>query len=272
MLPNFIIPRAMKSGTIALRIYLAQHPDIYMANKEIHFFNKNFDKGISWYEQFFNEWKGEKAVGEKTPDYLYNEYAPKRIYETLPNVKLIFVLRNPIDRAYSHYWHNVRSGQETLSFEKALEKEEERIKNPELKERYSYKDRGKYIIQIKRYAKYFPKSQMLFILAEDLKEKREETLRKILKFLEVDENFEFKDLREKHVGGVPRSILLAKIAGSKYIKKYRLLRDFIKRINTKKGKTPPMKEETRKKLQKYFEEYNKELEKFTGLDISKWGE
>lgn len=268
MLPNFIIPGAMKSGTTALRIYLAQHPDIYMANKEIHFFDQNFEKGIEWYEKFFDGWDGEKAIGEKSPSYLYDEKTPERIYKLLPNVKLIFVLRNPVDRAYSHYWHNARVGKEMLSFEEAIEREEERIKNPAYKKLYSYKDMGKYVIQIKRYAKYFPKSRMFFVLAEDLKEEREETLRKILKFLEVDENFEFEDLKEKHIGGAPRSMFLAKLVGSKYIKKYPLIRDAIKKINSKK--IPPMKEETRKKLQEYFEPYNKELEKFIGLDLSKW--
>jgi len=271
-LPNFIIPGAMKSGTTALRIYLAQHPDIYMVSKEVHFFDndENYKKGIKWYEQFFKGWNGEKAIGEKTPQYLYDKRVPERIYKLLPNAKLIFVLRNPIDRAYSHYWHNVRIGQETLSFEKALEREEKRIKKPEYKDIYSYKDRGKYILQIKSYAKYFPKSQMLFILAENLKDERKPTLQKILEFLEVEPNFEFKDLDEKHVGGMPRNILLAKLAGSKYIRNYRLLRDFIKRINTKKGKIPPMKTETRKYLAKYFDIYNEELAKFAGLDLSKW--
>ncbi|HEC77247.1 MAG TPA: hypothetical protein ENI33_08350 [Thermoplasmatales archaeon] len=272
MLPNFIIPGAMKSGTTALRIYLAQHPDVFMASKEIHFFDReeNFEKGIEWYEKFFNDWNGERAIGEKTPEYLYDEKVPERIYNVLPNVKLIFVLRNPVDRAYSHYWHNVRNGQEMMSFEEALEKEEERIKNPKWKKIYSYKDRGKYILQIKRYAKFFSKSNMLFILAEDLKGDRENILRKILESFGVDPNFEFRDLKEKHVGGIPRSIFLARLAGNKYIKKYRILRDFIKRINTRKGKVPPMKEETREKLQEYFEEYNKELEKFTRLNLEKW--
>ncbi|HEC92398.1 MAG TPA: hypothetical protein ENI51_05310 [Candidatus Atribacteria bacterium] len=272
VLPNFVIPGAQKSGTTALRIYLAQHPEIYMASKEIHFFNReeNYKKGIEWYEKFFDGWNGEKAIGEKTPEYMYNENVPERICKILPDVKLIFVLRNPVDRAYSHYWHNVRMGQEFLSFEEALQREEESIKNPEYKNIYSYKDKGKYILQIKRFARYFSKSQMLFVLAEDLKENREETLKKILEFLKVETDFSFKDLTEKHVGGAPRSMFLARLAGNKYIKNHRLLRDLIKKINTKKGAVPPMKGETRRKLQEYFEPYNKELEKFTGLDLSKW--
>jgi len=272
MLPNFIIGGAQKSGTTALRIYLTQHTEVYMVNKEIHFFDndENYKKGIEWYEKFFDGWKGEKAVGEKTPEYLYDERVPERLYKVLPNVKLIFVFRNPVDRAYSHYWHNMRSGQETLSFEKALEKEEKRIKNPECKKIHSYKDKGIYILQIKRYAEFFPKSQMLFILAENLKENREETLRKVLEFLEVEPNFKFKDLEEKHIGGMPRSMFLAKLAGSKYIKNHKLVRDFIKKINTKKGKVPEMKPETRKYLHGYFEDYNRELEKFTGIDLNKW--
>lgn len=273
VLPNFIVPGAQKSGTTALRIYLAQHPDIYVASKEIHFFDddRNFSNGREWYEKFFENWNGEKAIGEKTPEYLYDEKVPERIYKVLPNVKLIFVLRNPVDRAYSHYWHNIRSGLETLGFEKAIEKEEERIKDPKLKKIYSYKDRGKYVLQIKRYEKFFPKSNMLFLLAEDLKYDRENTLQKILKFLDVEYDFEFKDLKEKHVGGIPKSKFLARLAGNRHVRNHRILRDFIKKINTRKGKIPPMEQETKKYLAEYFERYNKELEKFAAIKLDKWG-
>ena len=272
VLPNFIVPGAMKSGTTALRIYLSQHPEIYVVNKEIHFFDReeNFKKGKKWYEKFFEDWSGEKAIGEKTPGYLYNEKVPERMYGILPDVKLIFLLRNPIDRAYSHYWHNVREGLEWLSFEEALNKEEERIKNPLGRQIYSYKDMGKYIIQIKRFLEFYPKDKMLFLLTEDLKENRIDTLKMVLDFLGVDSHFKFVDLNEKHVGGIPRSLFLTKLVRCEPIKRCGIVREAIKRLNTKRGKIPPMKPETRRKLGEYFEPFNKELEKFTGLDLRKW--
>lgn len=272
MLPNFIIPGAQKSGTTALRIYLSQHPNIYMVNKEIHFFDteENFKKGIEWYKQFFKNNNEKKAIGEKTPEYLYNTKVPERIYNVVPNVKLIFVLRNPVKRAYSHYWHNVRSGQEILNFNKAIFEEEGRNKISKYKNLYSYKDRGKYIIQIKRYAKYFKKSNMFFLLAEDLNRNTVEVLSSILEYLEVETDFKFEDLNKKHVGGIPRSKLLAKLGGNEKIKKFRYLRYLIIGINNKKGYVPKMELDTQKYLYNYFTQYNKELEEFTGLDISTW--
>jgi hypothetical protein len=243
-----------------------------MVNKEVHFFDseENFKKGIEWYEHFFKHSTNEKAVGEKTPEYLYNEKVPQRMHTILPNVKLIFVLRNPVQRAYSHYWHNVRSGKELLPFHKALEKEDERRSNQEYKNLYSYKERGKYINQIKQYEEFFPQSQMLFVLAEDLKANTRTILSSILDFLDVETDVTFEDLSKKHVGGVPRSRLLAKLAGYETMKKVRFLRNLIIGINNKKGSVPQMNKETKKYLTTYFKPYNDKLKNFTGLDLSRW--
>ena len=272
MLPNFIIPGAQKSGTTALRIYLDQHPNVYMVNKEIRFFNseENFNKGIKWYEEFFKNSNGKKAIGEKTPEYIYDTKVPERIHNVIPNVKLIFVLRNPVTRAYSHYWHSVRSGVENLKFSEALEKEEERSTKPENKNLFRYKDRGKYINQIRRYSKFFPKSNMFFVLSEDLYENTNEVLSSILEFLNVDKEYEFEDLNKKHVGGEPRNKFLSKLAKNENIKKIRLMRDLIIRINTKKGTKPDMDIETENYLHNYFKPYNNKLAEFTGKDLKKW--
>ena len=271
MLPNFIIPGAPKSGTTALQIYLSQHPDIYMVNQEIHFFDNddNFKKGIEWYKRFFKEKK--KMMGEKTPQYMYDKKVPARIHKYLGEVKLVFLLRNPIDRAYSHYWHNKRIGKEPLSFEKAIKTEEKRMKvDTKNSYLYSYKDRGQYIDQIMRYNDFFPKSKMKFVLSEELNENTREVLKNILQFLEVGSDFEFTDVKKKHVGGVPRSNSLAKIAGNKFVNNIKYLKWGIKIINTKKIK-PPIAGETRRYLQMHFSSYNQQLEKFTGLDLERWG-
>jgi len=153
VLPDFIIFDTQKSGITTIGIYIVQHlgMGICMVNKEIYFFNK---------------WNGEEVVGEKILEYLYDKILMERLHKVLPNVKLIFVFRNLVDSTYSHYWYNVRNGQETLSFEKALEKEEERIK----------------------------------IRNENLKENKRRTLKQILGFLRVETNFLFKDLEENMLG------------------------------------------------------------------------
>lgn len=106
MLPNFLIVGAARAGTTSLYYYLKQHPDVFMSpKKEIDFFDvdKNFEKGLDWYERYFEGYTGQKAIGEASPLYMYLEKVPKRIAKVIPDVKLIFILRNPVDRAYSHY-------------------------------------------------------------------------------------------------------------------------------------------------------------------------
>ena len=139
VLPDFLIIGAARSGTTSLYQYLTEHPSIIPGvGKEIYFFDKKFKKGINWYKSFFptkfsmaiikNKQKTKCITGEATPRYLHYPHAPKRIFEFLPKIKLIVLLRNPIDRAYSHYQMEVSSGNEELSFEESIEKEEERTK------------------------------------------------------------------------------------------------------------------------------------------------
>ncbi len=260
MLPNFLIPGAEKAGTTSLKNYLFEHPEIYMVEKEIHFFDKNWDKGITWYEEKFSNYDNKKVIGEKTPGYMYTDV--KRIKSVLPDIKLIFLLRNPVDRAYSQYWHDVRKGRENLTFEEAIRKENT-----------TYKERGKYIIYLKKFEEHYKKSNMMFLLTEDLKNNRLESVRSVLEFLDVDENYKFKDLGEENVGGMPRSKFIAKFAEKKAIKNSPHLYRLIKMVNLKrKGKLPEIKKESRKYLEEYFSKYNEELSKFTGLNLDKWKE
>ena len=172
-LPTFLICGTQKGGTTSLYHYLRDHPEIYMPlKKEVHFFDLNFHRGLDWYKEHFKvEDEKIKAIGEATPFYMYLETVPKRIHKTIPNAKLIFILRDPVKRAYSHYWHELMSGYEILSFEEAIRREEERLSKGTIfvKQHYSYKDRGKYVIQLKRYMKYFTRNQMLILILEELK-------------------------------------------------------------------------------------------------------
>ncbi|RLF35719.1 MAG: sulfotransferase, partial [Thermoplasmata archaeon] len=111
MLPNFVIAGPPKSGTTSLLFYLERHPDVFVIN-EPHFFSRNYEKGIEWYESLFEKHKKEKAVGEKSPSYFFDPKVPLRIKKHIPDVKLIFIFRDPIKRAYSEYWHNVIHGTE----------------------------------------------------------------------------------------------------------------------------------------------------------------
>lgn len=206
--PDFLIIGGEKCGTTSLYEYLIQHPNILPAKgKEVYFFDKKFHNGFSWYRTFFPSILRKKyynfvlkkkiITGEATPRYLNHPQAPKRISELLPDVKLIVLLRNPVDRAFSHYQMEFSNGREKLSFEKAIENEQERIgeefNKMEMDGSYyspsyywfSHLEAGIYINQLKRWMEFFPKEQFLIIQSEELLEATTSTYNKILKFLNL---------------------------------------------------------------------------------------
>jgi hypothetical protein len=154
-LPDFLICGAQKAGTTALTFYLRNHPGIFIPwKKELHFFDAdfNFNKGLDFYTRQFAGASQAQVTGEGTPIYMYLNKIPGRIAPALPGIKLIFILRNPVDRAWSHYWDSVKRGKEEMSFEHAINLEEDRIIKDEVSKRFfSYLDRGKYIDQINAY-------------------------------------------------------------------------------------------------------------------------
>ena len=219
LLPDFLIIGAARSGTTSLYEYLIQHPSIMPAvGKEVYFFDKKYDKGINWYRSFFptklsksrleNQLSTKCITGEATPRYLYHPHTPKRVKEYIPNVKLIALLRNPIERAYSHYQMSFRKGNENLSFEEAIEKEEERIRIDAQKMfddenfysvdfyLHSYLTRGIYAVQLERWFKYFPREQFLILNSEDFYKNTKEVYKRVLDFLDVPDFI--PDISTKH--------------------------------------------------------------------------
>ena len=173
-LPTFMIGGAQKSGTTSLHMYLAAHPDIHFPDfpQEIHFFahEKLFRRGIDHYARHFTEvLPTQTTIGQTSPLYLYSEEAPIRIAATMPDAKMIFVLRDPVKRAYSHYWHSVKYGFETRSFSEALKLEKERLgRSPFARRHFSYVDRGFYAAQLKHYLDYIPHDQILVLIMEEM--------------------------------------------------------------------------------------------------------
>ncbi len=189
---DFLIVGAQKSGTTALYKYLRVHPEIEMATqKEVHFFDNenNFTGEIEYlnYHASFSKKSIGFLRGEATPIYMYWNEAPKRIWQYNPKIKLIAVLRNPIERAFSH-WNMERDRKyDNFSFSEAIRSEIERCRNalPLQHRVYSYIDRGFYSEQIRRLWHFFPKNQILVLKYEDLKFDLEKTLIKISTFLNV---------------------------------------------------------------------------------------
>lgn len=205
---DFVICGTQKGGTTALDAYLREHHEICMADKkEVHFFDneKNFSNGkpnYSKYHTFFSPKQSHKILGEATPIYMYWDESPRRIWEYNPNMKLIVLLRNPIERAYSN-WNMERSrNKETLSFWEAINNEKERCRKalPLQCRVYSYIDRGFYLEQLRSIWAYFPKDRVLILKNEDLKQKPNETLNHVCEFLGVTQ---FKSVVAKDVHSRP---------------------------------------------------------------------
>jgi len=184
VLPDFLVIGTMKGGTTSFFNYLVEHPQVRPPfRKEIKFFDIHYIQGPGWYRAHFPlgyKMKIGAVTGEATPYYIFHPTAPQRIAQTLPQVRLITLLRNPVDRAYSHYNHMLRVGREPLSFEEAIEREPERlageaekiIADPRYSTfkhlHYSYLARGRYIEQLRQWFKFFPREQMLILSSEDL--------------------------------------------------------------------------------------------------------
>lgn len=190
---DFLIAGTQKGGTTALDAYLREHPEICMASrKEVHFFD-NEEKfngtrpDYSYYHGFFRPTGSHRLLGETTPIYMYWYDAPRRIWQYNPAMKIIVVLRNPVERAFSHWNMERHRTKESLSFYEAIQNESERCRAalPYQHRVYSYVDRGFYVEQLRRIWNYFPKCQTLILRNEELRDDPKSTLGKTHAFLGI---------------------------------------------------------------------------------------
>ena len=250
-LPDFLIIGAQKAGTTFLYYLLCQHPYVApTSEKELHFFDsQKFNKGEGWYRSNFpppTSENGHKVItGEASPYYIYHPLAARRAAQVVPHARLIVLLRNPVDRAYSDYQNRLREGNEFLGFEEAIEAEEERIKGEKEKmladegyssashRRHSYLARGVYVDQIKEWHEHFDPDQLLVLKSEDFFVRLQESLGEVSNFL-----------------GLPAwqpEVLSASLRNES---------DYV-----------PMSPAVREKLESYFEPHNQRLYDYLGADF-----
>jgi len=207
-LPDFIIIGTQKGGTTSLFYYLYQHPELSFSHKkEIYFFNLFFEKGLAWYKSHFPFRNNKKITGEATPSYMFHPKAAGRVKSILPDVKLIVLLRNPIDRAYSGYAMGLRRNTDTAdTFEVAIERELEALKNQKDTDEYTlekhelyYLERGKYHSQLLSWLAHFRREQFLFIKSENFFQNPENELIKVYQHLGISTVLP-KDLSKKNTG------------------------------------------------------------------------
>lgn len=292
----FFILGAAKCGTSSLYYYLDQHPDILMSTpKETLFFEKDYKKDLTYYRgKYFPNYKGEAFLGEARHRNLYLPFVPERIAESFPDAKLIIILRNPVDRAYSHYLHRKNRGVELLNFKDAIKEDEMRIKNGILFKNQSdiekylkqlatdgamleyrtYLDSGYYVEQIERYLKLFNRDQIFITFTEDLKKDVRKTYFDLLAFLDKDLRLIDIDFSEQNTRTNLLNIQFSNIAS-----KYPAVKSFIPKwakqisyIITDKISTneSELDDEIRLWLISHYKEHNKKLERLTGRDLSHW--
>lgn len=282
-LPNFLIIGAHKAGTTSLHRYLQQHPEVFLpVLKEARYFSYNPGEPpaptspFAWgerihpvktweqYQRLFAAVATETAVGEASPCYLNNPHAPLRISETLPGVRLIASLRDPVDRAYSGYLMAVRNGQETRPFVDIL------------RERTDWHATLAYYEPCRRWLGCFPRNRLMFIRAETLQAQPAAVLEDIFSYLGVDPGFAVDTSVQFNAGGMPRSNRLHRILTGRYVK---VLRPFVpdtlrgmlrplKRANLRRA--PRLSAEQRADLIDLLRDHILRLQDLLQIDVSDW--
>lgn len=280
--PEFYLIGAQKSGTTTLAHLLSQHSGICVAkSKEPHFFTTNWSKGLAWYQTEFSNHENAVCIDASTTYSMaplsaqrnsritknYLQDVPQKIYSINPNAKFIYLLRNPISRTYSAYWHYVTNGREQREFGEAI------------RDDYFYLDVSDYYGQLTLWLRYFPIESFLFVLFEDMKKNPEQVAKECFRFIGLDSNdihvhLEKPRNKSRYVNTVGRqfnSIFknldysgLGCIAPS-------FIRAFADKLTTDYDRAiPEIHEKDQAFLRQYFSEKNSNLELQTGLSLKQW--
>lgn len=282
---NFFCVGAQKSGTTTLHNILSQHPDFCLPQKkETHFFSneKIYNRGKTYYLSYFDRSKSYKYFGEVDPEYSYFTESAERIFNTFGKVKILFILRDPVDRAYSHYLMTKRRGIENFSFEKAMAEEKDRINNNDGKMHYSYCSRGYYLDQLLNYEHYFGKDNIKILLFEEFIKNPLGSITEIASFIGLNE-FEFTNTNKNNPASHPRFEYLQKLLykESKFKKVIgnliksketkRFIAEYIERVNLKTTIKEDIPETIKKKIyDTYYKKQILDLEKKINLNLDNW--
>jgi len=243
VIPDFLVIGAKRCGTTSLYQHLPEHPCISKSpHDNMGFFNDNFHLGVNWYKSFFPTTFTRNKIKSKfggflafdvTTKYMEEESTANNVYQTKPNMKIIIILRNPVDRAYSQYHLSVRQTAERRSFEDVVEENMNRLNKEshehyEIKPKFSAKEdnylkKGLYALQLRYWLKIFPRENILIVSTEEFESNQQIIYNKIFEFLNISK-FEVKNTKKMQ-----------------------------------KGNYPPIKSETRNLLLDYFRQHNHEL-------------
>lgn len=262
VLPDFLIIGTKRGGTTSLWNWLVHHPSVapmYPASQQIkspHYFDIHFDRGINWYRSHFTTEsallsraarEGAAITGEASPYYMFHPLASARVRGTLPQVRIIVLLREPVARAYSNYWERVGSGAESLpTFEEAIGAESDRLRGETERifadpryysfdhDCHSYLARGRYHEHLRSWLELFPRDNLLILPSEELYRDDAQAYAQIQRFL-----------------GVP-------------------VRQIPTMPHYNRLRVPPIAEETKARLREYYAPHNQALADLLGTDTPYW--
>ncbi len=308
-LPDFVIVGAQKCGTSSLHHILAQHPQVFIPTGEVFFFDVDdvdqhpdfnvhvgdewvshdwegdFERYLAWYADFFSRAPSGAMLGEDSTTYLASRVAPQRIAETLPDAKIIIMLRDPVARAYSHYWHGVRMGRGTRTFEQTLTQQPGNLLR-----------RGRYAEQIRRYQQWFPAERLKVLFFEEFVRDTQAAVDAICAWLGLASSVSLDDIQtHRNAASAPLSPTLKRawnqlkqpFSSGRYTRHLPGTPGFVPpsqrqqareswlaaaydRVN--EGRTrrryPPIKPETRRLLEQHFRRENAQLSELLQRDVS----
>lgn len=295
--PNFFLVGAAKSGTTSLYRYLQNHPDMFLpTEKEPRYYayddetSNDFDgpnpedlirsivKTETEYQALFSAANGVHAIGEASPAYLYSRVAARRISTAHPKARIIAILRDPVERAYSHFLDNLGKGWEPCEDFVEVLNEQRNGKRANWWRKWDYIGHGHYYRQLERFYQVFPSDQIRVYLFEDLTSDTPALLRDILTFLGVDPSIDLETTRIHNPSGVPRSHLMNDLLGTQNPVRTTLkwllpsgLRERIRQTFTDMNRhKPELPKEARQTLRELYADDIYRLETLIGRDLSAW--
>lgn len=300
--PTFLVLGAAKCGTTSLCTALERHPEIFLSRpKEPRFFESEYDRGLEYYwQKYYAGWRGEPVVGEGRVYNLYLSFVPERIRESLPHARLVAVLRDPVQRAYSHWWHRVTRGYEQRGFAETVRQELQEAatgaqfqaaRDPAAWQQNSfpgaqpteadarevrYLEMGYYAEQLSRYRRLFPGNQVRVVIFEDMVERPGPTLLELLEFLGADPDRGAAGLPSRNAALGRRkgrvAFLLERVAWALRLNRLmpKQVRTAVRRALSSRAERPEMEEDVRRRLYAHYGPRNRELEEFIERSLSAW--